>query len=39
LGGVYISLNGLDEAEEVYKQAEERKLEAESLLGNRYLSD
>ena len=37
LGGAYMNLNRLDEAEAVYQQAEERKLEAESLLGNRYL--
>ena len=36
LGGAYASLNWLDEAEEVYKQAEERKLESEYLLLNRY---
>ena len=36
LGYGYASLNRLDEAEAVYKQAEERKLEGESLLGNRY---
>ena len=36
LGGAYASLNRLDEAEAVYKQAEERKLEGESLLANRY---
>ena len=32
----YTSLNRLDEAEAVYKQAEERKLESETLLANRY---
>jgi eukaryotic-like serine/threonine-protein kinase len=32
----YASLNRLDEAEAVYKQAEERKLESENLIGNRY---
>jgi tetratricopeptide (TPR) repeat protein len=37
LGYVYASLNWLDQAEAVYKQAEERKLEGESLLTNRYL--
>ena len=36
LGGAYMSLNRLDEAEAVYKQAEERKLEHESLLQGRY---
>jgi len=36
LGNAYISLNRLDEAEAVYKQAEERKLEDEGLLVNRY---
>jgi eukaryotic-like serine/threonine-protein kinase len=36
LGLDYASLNRLDEAEAVYKQAEERKLEAEYLLANRY---
>jgi tetratricopeptide (TPR) repeat protein len=36
LGGGYASLNRLDEAEAVYKQAEERKLEGEFLLQNRY---
>jgi serine/threonine protein kinase/Tfp pilus assembly protein PilF len=36
LGNAYTSLNRLDEAEAVYKQAEERKLEAETLLANRY---
>jgi eukaryotic-like serine/threonine-protein kinase len=33
----YIYLNRLEEAEAVLKQAEERKLEDEDLLGNRYL--
>jgi tetratricopeptide (TPR) repeat protein len=37
LGNDYMNLNRLQEAEAVYKQAEERKLESESLLGNRYL--
>jgi tetratricopeptide (TPR) repeat protein len=37
LGNAYTSLNRLDEAEAVYKQAEERKLEGEGLMGNRYL--
>jgi DNA-binding winged helix-turn-helix (wHTH) protein/tetratricopeptide (TPR) repeat protein len=32
----YIDLNRLDEAEAVVKQAEERKLESEGLLGARY---
>jgi eukaryotic-like serine/threonine-protein kinase len=32
----YINLNRLDEAEETVKQAEERKLESEGLLGARY---
>ncbi|MGA2076796.1 MAG: protein kinase [Terriglobia bacterium] len=36
LGGAYASLNRLDEAEAVYKRAEERKLENELLLANRY---
>ena len=36
LGAAYVSLNRLDEAEAVYKQAEERKLEGEFLLQNRY---
>ena len=31
-----MNLNRLDEAEAVYKQAEERKLEGEGLLGSRY---
>ena len=35
-GIAYTSLNRLDEAEAVYKQAEERKLENEFLLANRY---
>jgi len=37
LGFAYTALDRLDEAEEVYKQAEERKLESEDLLQNRYL--
>ena len=37
LGGVYMNLNRLDEAEAVLKQAEERKLENETLLANRYV--
>jgi eukaryotic-like serine/threonine-protein kinase len=36
LGTGYQYLNRLDEAEAVYKQAEERKLESEFLLANRY---
>jgi serine/threonine protein kinase/tetratricopeptide (TPR) repeat protein len=36
LGLDYASLNRLDEAEAVYKQAKERKLEGEYLLANRY---
>ena len=36
LGLDYASLNRLDEAEAVYKQADERKLEGEFLLSNRY---
>ena len=36
LGIAYTALNRLDEAEAVYKQAEERKLEGERLLQNRY---
>jgi len=36
LGGAYINLNRLDEAEAVFKQADERKLASELLLGNRY---
>jgi eukaryotic-like serine/threonine-protein kinase len=36
LGNAYANLNRLDEAEAVYKQAEERKLEGESLLQYRY---
>jgi tetratricopeptide (TPR) repeat protein len=37
LGSAYQFLNRLDEAEAVYKQAEDRKLEHEGLLVNRYL--
>ncbi len=37
LGFAYTALNQLDEAEAVYKQAEERKLENELLFGNRYV--
>jgi tetratricopeptide (TPR) repeat protein len=36
LGSAYASLNRLDEADSVYKQAEERKLEGEFLLAYRY---
>ena len=36
LGNDYANLNQLDQAEKVYKQAEERKLEGEFLLTNRY---
>jgi serine/threonine protein kinase/tetratricopeptide (TPR) repeat protein len=36
LGNAYVSLNRLDEAEAVYKQAEQRKLGGEFLLYNRY---
>jgi tetratricopeptide (TPR) repeat protein/tRNA A-37 threonylcarbamoyl transferase component Bud32 len=36
LGIAYTALNRLDEAEAVYKQAEERKLESELLLQSRY---
>jgi tetratricopeptide (TPR) repeat protein len=36
VGGEYTSLNRLDEAEVVYKQAEERRLESETLLLGRY---
>jgi tetratricopeptide (TPR) repeat protein len=36
VGGGYTSLNRLDEAEVVYKQAEERRLESETLLLGRY---
>jgi serine/threonine protein kinase/tetratricopeptide (TPR) repeat protein len=36
LGIAYTTFNRLDEAEAVYKQAEERKLEAELLLQSRY---
>jgi tetratricopeptide (TPR) repeat protein len=37
LAFAYTALNRLDEAEAVYKQAEERKLESEGLLQYRYL--
>ena len=36
LGGDYANLNQLDDAEAIYKQAEKRELEGESLLANRY---
>ncbi|MFZ0913582.1 MAG: protein kinase [Candidatus Korobacteraceae bacterium] len=36
LGNDYANLNRLDQAETVYKQAEEHKLEGEFLLTNRY---
>jgi eukaryotic-like serine/threonine-protein kinase len=36
LGQSYLMLNRLDEAEAVFRQAEERKLESESLLAYRY---
>jgi serine/threonine protein kinase/Tfp pilus assembly protein PilF len=37
VGNAYANLNRLDEAEVVYKQAEDRKLEGELLLAGRYL--
>jgi eukaryotic-like serine/threonine-protein kinase len=37
VGFAYQNLNRLDEAEAVYKQADERKLESELLLTSRYL--
>jgi tetratricopeptide (TPR) repeat protein len=37
LGNAYVNLNRLDEAEAVYKQADERKLQNEALLAGRYL--
>jgi len=37
LGNAYVSLNRLDEAQAVYEQAQERKLEYGGLLVNRYL--
>ena len=37
LSEAYQSLNRLDEAEAVYKQADERKIASELLLANRYL--
>jgi eukaryotic-like serine/threonine-protein kinase len=36
LGGSYMNLNRFDEAEAVFKQAEERKLENENLIAVRY---
>ena len=36
LGEAYMPLNRFDEAKAVYKQAEERKLESENLLQDRY---
>jgi serine/threonine protein kinase/tetratricopeptide (TPR) repeat protein len=36
LGVAYVNLNRLDEAEAVFKQAGERKLESANLLANRY---
>jgi len=36
LGQIYIALNRLDEAEAVYEQAEERKIEGEGPLQGRY---
>jgi DNA-binding winged helix-turn-helix (wHTH) protein/tetratricopeptide (TPR) repeat protein len=36
LGMDYLDLNRLEEAEAMYKKAEERKLEAEQMLENRY---
>ena len=36
LGSGYTNMNRLDEAEKVYKQADERHLEGETLLENRY---
>jgi eukaryotic-like serine/threonine-protein kinase len=37
LGAAYMNFNRLDEAGAVLKQADDRKLEGESLLGNRYM--
>ncbi len=37
LGYSYMALNRLDEAEAIFQQAEERKLENETMLQNRYL--
>jgi serine/threonine protein kinase/tetratricopeptide (TPR) repeat protein len=37
VGAAYMCLNRLDEAEAVFKQAEDRKMEAEVLVYNRYL--
>jgi tetratricopeptide (TPR) repeat protein len=36
LGNDYVNLNRLGEAEAVYKEAEQRKMETESLLASRY---
>ena len=36
LASAYVILNQLDEAEEVYRQAEERKLVVDDMLGNKY---
>jgi serine/threonine protein kinase/tetratricopeptide (TPR) repeat protein len=36
LGNAYASLNRLDDAEAVYKEADERKLQGENLFANRY---
>jgi eukaryotic-like serine/threonine-protein kinase len=36
VGNAYTTLNQLEEAETVYRQAEERKLQGEYLLANRY---
>ena len=36
VGSVYMNLNRLDEAEAVFKQADEHKLESESLVAARY---
>jgi eukaryotic-like serine/threonine-protein kinase len=36
VGTYYVTLNRLDEAESVYEQAEERQLDSEALLVNRY---
>ena len=36
LGSDYANLNRLDEAETVYKQADQHKLQNQFLLGNRY---
>jgi tetratricopeptide (TPR) repeat protein len=37
LGAAYLNVNRLGDAEVVYKRAEERKLEGEVILANRYL--